>query len=165
MTSADCVPTECRPTVPVHLHSKIDREDLLQEVRARVLRAGPSFEGRSEAEKESYVHKTIATVTREHVRSYDREKRQAARERPLLAGLVSDHTTPGSRAARNELLRLLADALSGLPEDQRRAVELKHLKGLSLADTALRMKKSPPAVAGLLRRGLNSLRASLNAEA
>jgi RNA polymerase sigma-70 factor (ECF subfamily) len=155
----------CWPVVPPHLRTKIDRDDLLQEVRARILRAEPSSEGRTEAEERAYVNKTIRSVALEIIRTFDRGKRRVASECALPPALVSDHTTPGSRAARNELRNLLADALSALPEDQRRAIELKHLESLSLAEAAMRMNKSRQAVAGLLRRGLKNLRVSLGAEA
>lgn len=62
---------------------------------------------------------------------------------------------------RNELNLRMATALMQLPQDQRRAVELKHLHGESLKDIAEKMGKSVTAVAGLLRRGLDKLRAEL----
>jgi RNA polymerase sigma-70 factor (ECF subfamily) len=56
-----------------------------------------------------------------------------------------------------ELLRLAA-ALAQLPEDQRRVVELHHLKGLLIAEVAEQMGRTRPAVVGLLCRGLKKLR-------
>jgi RNA polymerase sigma-70 factor (ECF subfamily) len=58
------------------------------------------------------------------------------------------------------LLRL-AEAIAELPDDQRRAIELHHLEHCSLADAALRMNKTQPAVAGLIRRAMKSLRERL----
>jgi RNA polymerase sigma-70 factor (ECF subfamily) len=52
----------------------------------------------------------------------------------------------------------LADALAELPEDQRRAVELHHLRGYSVAEVGKIMNRSRPAVVGLLFRGLKKLR-------
>ena len=52
----------------------------------------------------------------------------------------------------------LADALAELPEDQRRAVELHHLRGYSVAEVGKLMNRSRPAVVGLLFRGLKKLR-------
>ncbi len=52
----------------------------------------------------------------------------------------------------------LAEALTALPEDQRQVVELRHLKGWSLAAIPRHLGRTPAAVAGLLHRGLARLR-------
>jgi RNA polymerase sigma-70 factor (ECF subfamily) len=52
----------------------------------------------------------------------------------------------------------LAEALLQLAEDQRRAIELHHLQGLSLANAGERLGRSREAVAGLVFRGLKNLR-------
>jgi RNA polymerase sigma-70 factor (ECF subfamily) len=52
----------------------------------------------------------------------------------------------------------LAQALLRLPDDQRQAVELHHLQGLSLADAGQHLGRSREAVAGLVFRGLKNLR-------
>jgi RNA polymerase sigma factor (sigma-70 family) len=62
---------------------------------------------------------------------------------------------------RQERLVRLAEALAALPDDQRRAVELKHLEGLTLVEVARCMGRTVPAVAGLLQRGLRGLREHL----
>ncbi len=79
----------------------------------------------------------------------------AARLEEWLAAVQS---SPSQRASKHEQLARLAHALAGLPENKRRAVELRHLKRHSLAETASIMGISPPAAAGLLRRGLGTLR-------
>jgi RNA polymerase sigma-70 factor (ECF subfamily) len=58
----------------------------------------------------------------------------------------------------------LAEAISELPDDQQTAIELHHLRGLTVPEVCERMKRSPAAVAGLLRRGLKALRARLHDE-
>ena len=55
----------------------------------------------------------------------------------------------------------LANALEHLPEDQQTAVELHHLAGYTMAETAEQMGRTKASVAGLLRRGLSSLREHL----
>ena len=65
------------------------------------------------------------------------------------------------KADRNERLLALADALADLPDDQREALLLKHCQGLPVADIAARLGRTPAAVAGLLRRGLEQLRGRL----
>ena len=49
-------------------------------------------------------------------------------------------------------------AQPGLDDDQRRVVELHHLKGLPVAEVAEQMGRTRPAVVGLLYRGLKKLR-------
>ena len=63
---------------------------------------------------------------------------------------------------RHEQLIRLADALGQLPDDQRQAVEMRHLQGLATAEIAERMKRSVAAIGGLLQRGLRALRVSLD---
>jgi len=58
----------------------------------------------------------------------------------------------------------LAEAIADLPEEQRAAIELHHLKGCALADVAAQMGRSTASVAGLVRRGLVRLRAKLDPE-
>ena len=66
------------------------------------------------------------------------------------------------QAEKNEELLRLAWALSELPELQHVAVELHHLGGLSLAETAKRLNRTEASVAGLVRRGLIRLRELLD---
>ena len=79
-----------------------------------------------------------------------------------LAGwLAADQTSPSQAAERNEELLRLADALAALPEPQREVVVLKHLRGLTLQQIADQIGRTVPAVASLLRRGLEDLRRRL----
>src|ERR687884_581060 len=86
---------------------------------------------------------------------------------PLLARaeldvwLADERSSPSEQALRQERLRRLDEALAALPEDQRTAVELKHLHGLAVADIAHQMGRSETAVGGLLRRGIRKLRERL----
>jgi RNA polymerase sigma-70 factor (ECF subfamily) len=82
----------------------------------------------------------------------------------LEAWLAREDSTPSRKAAHGEQLTRLAEALLRLPEDQRRAVELHHLQGLSLADVGQRLGRSREAVAGLVFRGLKTLRTLLTEE-
>lgn len=57
----------------------------------------------------------------------------------------------------------LAESLATLPENQRRAIELKHLNGLTLVETARQLECSTAAVVGLLHRGVQRLRELMQA--
>jgi RNA polymerase sigma factor (sigma-70 family) len=71
---------------------------------------------------------------------------------------IVQQTSPSARAVRDEELRRLAEALAGLPADQRQAVELHHLHGLPVEEVARTLGRSESATGGLLRRGLKRLR-------
>jgi RNA polymerase sigma-70 factor (ECF subfamily) len=76
--------------------------------------------------------------------------------------LVSEQSTPSQRAIRQEELLWMAESLAQLPEAQRRAIEMHHLRGMPLAEIAAELGSTKAAVAGLLHRGLKTLRLRLN---
>jgi RNA polymerase sigma-70 factor (ECF subfamily) len=105
-------------------------------------------------------------------RNFALEKRDLGKERSLdaklaessarLDGWLDDQqSSPQERAERNEQVAQLAEALAELPEAQQEAISLHHLHGLSVAETAQLMDRSTTAVAGLLKRGLRTLRTRL----
>lgn len=127
------------------------------------------FRGATDAEFAAWLRRILSTVLIDAVR---RHGRRGGRERPLERAveessaavdgwLAADHSSPEDRAAREERAVRLADALARLPDDQRTAVELRHLQGLSVPRIEELMGKTTAAVAGLLRRGLQALRADL----
>ena len=87
---------------------------------------------------------------------------QAARKRsrPLL-GVACEKPLARTLKEARELLRL-ADALADLPEPMREVVILKHCRGQTLQQIADHLGKTVPAVASLLRRGLEALRHRLS---
>jgi RNA polymerase sigma-70 factor (ECF subfamily) len=84
--------------------------------------------------------------------------RNVGQERSLAA----EHSSPDEQAMRQEQLLRIAEALAQLPEDQRRAVELRHLKGCKVAEVVDQMGRSKEAVAKLLMRGVARLRSLLD---
>jgi RNA polymerase sigma-70 factor (ECF subfamily) len=85
--------------------------------------------------------------------------RKAHREVP-----VSDEQMPeGSVEFEGDLVtqRVLIDALSGLPHDQREVLVLRFLIGLSTNDVAATMRRSDGAVTALQIRALDKLRRRL----
>jgi RNA polymerase sigma-70 factor (ECF subfamily) len=70
---------------------------------------------------------------------------------------VDQDTSPSEVLQRNEQLCLMLSALQTLPENQRAALILKHLKGHSLKEVAEALQLSESAAAGLLHRGRQRL--------
>ena len=117
---------------------------------------------------DSWLRQMLAYCIADALRAFGRAKRDAAQERALEAALedssarleawlAADESSPSQRAMRQEQLLLLAEALTRLPEDQRQAVELKHLQGRSVAEIAQRLGRSETAVGGPLARPVRSI--------
>jgi RNA polymerase sigma-70 factor, ECF subfamily len=79
----------------------------------------------------------------------------------LVAQLSDRGSTPSGNAAKSEVVQAVRVGLAGLPSAQREALQLHHLDGRSLDETAAEMKRSPGAVRGLLQRARQSLRETL----
>ncbi len=161
-----------RLQIDPRLRPKLDASDVVQQTLLRAHEKLNQFRGQSDAELGAWLREILANNLAMAARSYRAERRDVARERSLDAGregsgllpgawLAADQSSPSQHVMREEQLLHLADALECLPEEQRRAVELHHLKGLTVAEVARAMGRSKPAVVGLLFRGLKRLRVRL----
>jgi RNA polymerase sigma-70 factor, ECF subfamily len=158
-----------RLQLPARLQGKLDPSDLVQQTFLRAYQGLKQFRGRSMAELTAWLRSILAHVLANAVRNFSRARRDVALERSLEAAvedsslrlenwLAAAQITPGELAQRNEQVLALATALKGLPEDQREALLLRYYSSLSLAEIADRLGRTRPAVASLLRRGLEHLR-------
>jgi RNA polymerase sigma-70 factor, ECF subfamily len=156
------------------LQAKLDASDIVQEtlLKAHQAEVAGRFHWQSDAETEAWLRQILANTLANAVRKYAASKQDVRLEQSLQAALDdsssrlqawlrADESSPSQKAVRREQLCRLADALAQLPPDQRTAVELKKLHGRSVAAIAEHMGKSRAAVAGLVRRGLDRLRALL----
>jgi RNA polymerase sigma-70 factor (ECF subfamily) len=151
------------------LRGKLDPADVVQQALLRAHAAWPEFKGPARPVLLAWLRRILARTLADVVKHYDRDKRAVDLERSLEADLdqsasglawwlAADQTSPSQAAVRNEELLRLADALAALPEPQREVVVLKHLRGWALQRIGDHLGRSVPAVASLLRRGLEELR-------
>src|SRR5262249_4747262 len=147
---------------------QLDPSDVVQQALLKAHQKQHQFRGESEPERAAWLRAILANALTDAVRKLDREQARgrtigALEESSsrLEAWLADQRPTPGEQATRQEQLLRLADGLARLPEDQRPALELRHLQGWTVPRISQRMQRSTAAVAGLLRRGLKKLREML----
>jgi RNA polymerase sigma-70 factor (ECF subfamily) len=155
------------------LRGRVDVSGVVQQTLWEAYQRFESTMSVSEAELSAVLRQMLANNLVDEARKAYAGKRDARRQRSLEeelqassdrleALLAAQETGVSERISRQEELLRVADALAGLPEAQRQAVELHYLQGLPLADVAEQVGRSKPSVAGLLQRGLAALRSRLS---
>lgn len=154
------------------LHGRLDVSDVVQEALLQAHKSLHVFRGTTEAEFTAWLHVILANKWKDLLRRDRRDKRNVAAEVSFRESMssastrlrdlcVDPHPSPRQVALQNESLLGVARALDALPEDQRTAIELHLVAGCSVEETAAALGRTRPSVAGLLRRGLKTLRESL----
>jgi RNA polymerase sigma-70 factor (ECF subfamily) len=153
------------------LQRREDASDIVQRTVLEAYAAFEQFRGESEPEFSAWLKQILHRNVTNLVRDNRAAKRDLRREQYLDAaeGSVSitwmqpagRGTTPSQRVIRAEAAVNLAQALDELPDAQRQAVRMRHLEGRGIDEIAEAMDKTPAAVAGLIRRGLQTLRERL----
>jgi RNA polymerase sigma-70 factor (ECF subfamily) len=157
------------------LRGKLDPADVVQQTLLRAHAALPTLRAVEPAAVAAWLRKILASELADTVKHFHRDRRAIGRERSIeadldrsasgLAGwLAAGQSSPSQRAARNEDVLRLADALADLPDRMREVVLLKHCQAWTLRQIADRLGTTVPAVASMLRRGLERLRDRLAPE-
>jgi RNA polymerase sigma-70 factor (ECF subfamily) len=152
---------------------RLDPSDVVQQTLLDAHRQRGQFRGQGPAAMAAWMRRLLACNLIDALRALNRGKRDVGRERSLEAALAessaklgawlaAEQSSPSARAARNEDVCRLADALAKLPEAQREALVLHYWQGLKLAEVGEQLGRSPAATAGLLQRGLKALRELLS---
>jgi RNA polymerase sigma-70 factor (ECF subfamily) len=153
---------------------RLDASDLVQQTMLEAHRERDRFQGATRGEQAAWLRRILANNLADAVRALHRDCRDVGRERSLEAALdrssaqlggwlAAQGPSPSQQAHLHENATRLAEALAQLPEAQREALVLQHWHGLTLAQIGERLDRTPVAVAGLLKRGLERLRQLLDA--
>ncbi len=149
------------------LRGRLDPADIVQVTFLEAQRDLPAFRGQQIEELLGWLRNILRNnVSSAHQKHLYTQKRSAGREFAYTANDgtgITDHlpaetTSPSQRVMRDEAAVHLANCLQTLPDTQREALRLRYVEGKSLKDISGMMEKSEMAVAGLLKRGLQSLR-------
>jgi RNA polymerase sigma-70 factor (ECF subfamily) len=151
------------------LRVKLDASDIVQQTILHAHARRTQFRGRTEAEWLGWLRTILGNTLAGIVREFETAARDLNREKSLESELeqssarlehllAADQPSPSEGAGRGEELLRLAQAIESLPNDQRQVIEMHHLKGLTVAEVAVEIGRTRPAVVGLLFRGLKQLR-------
>jgi RNA polymerase sigma-70 factor (ECF subfamily) len=158
-----------RLQLDVRWQGKVDLSGVVQETLLEAHKAWDQLRGWDAARQAAWLRRALANNLADEARKLGGPRRNVGQQRSLdqaleesssrLESWLADELSgPSVRAERNEQMLALAAALARLAEDQRTAVEFRHLHGCSLEEIAGHMARSKEAVAKLLFRGLKRLR-------
>ena len=167
------------------LRERVEMSDVVQEALVEVVRQFPQFTGQNEAALVGWLRRLVAQKLADLGRYHSRAKRlgdahavpldapwdgegrpalhahDAAGAR-LLDMLALSQTSPSEAASRRELIVLLADALTGIEDQESEVLWLYHAEGLSFESIGERLGLGRKAVRGIWARALKQLKRALD---
>lgn len=164
---ADYLRLLARLQIDPRLRSRLDPSDVVQQTLLVAHEKLAQFKGQSHAELAGWLRAILASILAQRMRRFHEHRPERARSLEtaieqssarLESWLAEDESTPSQKVAKAEQLVALASALARLPDDQRTALELHHIQGLSVPAVAQCMDKTVASVTGLLYRGCKVLR-------
>ncbi|MGB1925491.1 MAG: sigma-70 family RNA polymerase sigma factor [Rubripirellula sp.] len=152
--------------------AKLGASDLVQQAMMQAIQAFDQFRGETEEELLAWLRQILVRHLCHVDRDLHRGKRDIRREqsmeqqlaassmriRNLLAG---DGPTPSQNMMLGEHILQLSQAIDRLPESQGEAIRLHYIEGLKLSEVAEIIGKTSGSVAGLMHRGMKTLRSQL----
>jgi RNA polymerase sigma-70 factor (ECF subfamily) len=144
-----------------------DAEEVAQDAFVRAYRAMRGYDAARvrQLRLRPWLASIVVNLSRNRRRRLD-ERRPPLQLEPFVdaggeAAFPDGGATPHERAARRETLQMLATALAELPPGPRAAVVLRHVDGLSVAETAAALDRPEGTVKAQVSRGLAALRLQL----
>ncbi len=171
----------CRPylllvanqSLPADLRAKVGGSDLVQETLLQVKRTFHQFRGSSEADLLAWLRGALLNNLQSESRRFRGTlKRELGREVSLNDGLSgAEHKglidnvsrSPGSEILAAEEAQRLNAALSRLPADYRRVIQLRNWEDLSFPEIGALMGRTDDAARKLWARAIQRLKCELQA--
>lgn len=164
-----------RARLSTALRRRVSPSDLVQETLLRGAQEHEVVARLSDAQMVAWIERVVQNLAINLLRDHRRARRDVRREIALdssgngrsdaslssLAHLASRGSSNSDRAAREEELFRVSEAIMALPDQQREAIVLHYIEERTIAETGQLMGRSVDSVAGLLRRGLQKIRESL----
>ena len=151
------------------LRSKLDSVDVVQDVLVQAMGGLKDFTYRSEGDFLRWLSRIAQNKLRDLFDEFHADKRDIRREIPLKeerrstggapGGAIGPigTTTPSVIMCKREALDRLENALDQLKPEHKEVIVLKRIEGLSYAEIAERLGRSPEAVGMLLSRAMTAL--------
>src|SRR5262245_13913967 len=157
------------------LRGKVDLSGVIQQTLLEAWQGLDEFQRWTPGQRASWLRRLLANNLADEVRKLTAARRDVGRERSLEEALAAssahldlwlraEQPDPAEPVELHELALRLARALEQLPEAQREALVLQHWHGWTLRQIGEHLGRTPAAVAGLIKRGLQQLRAVLHEE-
>jgi RNA polymerase sigma-70 factor, ECF subfamily len=153
------------------LQRRCDAADFVQQTLAEAFDGFAGFVGSSEPEFSAWINAIFKHVNGSAVRVHiQAQKRSITKEAFIRQShgsvscgteLASDESTPSTRLMRGEKTACVVRLLELLPERQAAALRLRFYGKLSMRDLARVLGTTELAAAGLIKRGLQTLRQRL----
>jgi len=141
------------------LRARMTAEDVAQEILLAVHRSLAQFSGGDGRAFRAWLF----TVAENRIRDLANEANALKRRTPNPVS--RSQTSPSGRAMATEMATRVREALTRLPEDYRRVIQLRRFEELETAEVAAAMDRSQNAVRVLYCRAIQALRAEMGDEA
>jgi RNA polymerase sigma-70 factor (ECF subfamily) len=151
--------------MPKNLRELVDPDDIVQQTYVEAFRSISRFRAEEAGSFQAWLLRISDHVIKDTVKRYKRAKRggqfqRVHRAKPTQSQSVADLVgllsagghTPSQSVMGHEAVEALTEAIDGLPEDYRQAVQIRLLEGKSLEETATIMNRSPRAVHSWIER-------------
>ena len=157
--------------IPALLRGTMSEEDVLQQTFVTVFQRITSFEPRGERAFFRWIATIADNQLLDAIKAQKAQKRGG--DRAQVRGGVDGHSesvdelvfllagsepTPSRVFARKEAIAAIHVGLASVGEDYRKAIELRYFRGMTVADVAKVVGRSPHAIHNLCHRGLKALR-------